>query len=374
MVSLKKKQNKKLQKKHFKTYKIRIDAKKELGLDIPKENKRTIPIFIPHVGCKNECVFCNQRKISGQQNIVLADDVKKQIEDALSKYKKDEKEIEVAFFGGSFTGIDKSDQIEYLEVVKEFIDKKEISSIRISTRPDYINQEILDVLKKYNVKIIELGVQSMDDEVLLLSKRGHTSDDVRKASKLIKENGFVLGHQLMCGLPGSNYKKEEYTVDESLSLNPDIIRIYPVYVLEKSELFDMYKKKKYKSLELEEAINRATMMYRECIKKRVNVIRVGLQTTEEISERNNKILGPVCDNYRERILSKIMLEIIENKLDRKHINCKIDKNKEKGKVTILKLIVPASQVNYVIGNNKCNKKYLEEKDVCYVKIVQKKKS
>lgn len=374
MVSQKKKQNKKLQKKHFKTYKIRIDAKKELGLDIPKENKRTIPIFIPHVGCKNECVFCNQRKISGQQNIVSTSDVKKQIEDALSKYKKDEKEIEVAFFGGSFTGIDEKQQIEYLEVVKEFIDRNQISSIRISTRPDYINQKILDVLKKYNVKIIELGVQSMDDEVLLLSKRGHTSNDVKKASKLIKENGFILGHQLMCGLPGSNYEKEEYTVNESLSLNPDIIRIYPVYVLEDSELFDMHKKKKYKSLELEEAINRATMMYKECVKKRVNVIRVGLQTTEEISERNNKILGPVCDNYRERILSKIMLEIIENKLDKKRINCRIDRNKEKGKVTILKLIVPASQVNYVIGNNKCNKKYLEEKDVCYVKIVQKKKS
>lgn len=345
-----------------------------MGLDIPKEQKRTIPIFIPHVGCKNECVFCNQRKISGQQKIVSAADVKEQIQDALSKYKNDGKSIEVAFFGGSFTGIDEKQQIEYLEVVKEFIDKKLIKSIRISTRPDYINEKILDMLKKYNVKIIELGVQSMDDEVLKLSKRGHTSDDVRRASRLIKNNGFVLGHQLMCGLPASNYEKEQYTVTESLSLDPDIIRIYPVYVLEDSELFDMYKNKKYKALDLEEAISRATMMYKECIKKRVNVIRVGLQTTEEISQKNSKILGPVCDNYRERILSKIMLEIIENKMDKKHISSLIDLNREKGKVTVLKLIVPANQVNYVIGNNKCNKKYLEEKDVCYVKIVQKNKT
>lgn len=373
MVNQKKKPSRKLQNKRFKIYNIRINATKQLGLDIPKENKKTIPIFIPHVGCKNECVFCNQKKISGQQKIVSAEDVRNQINDSISKYKKDGKNIEVAFFGGSFTGIEKNRQIEYLEVVKEFIDRKQISSIRISTRPDYINQDILNILKKYNVRIIELGVQSMDDEVLILSKRGHTAEDVKCASKLIKQNGFVLGHQLMCGLPGSTYERERYTTIESLRLKPDIIRIYPVYVLEDSELYNMHKNNKYKALKLEESINRAMMMYKECIKKRVNVIRVGLQTTEEISEKNIKIIGPVCDNYRERILSNIMLDIIEKRMDRKHINKLIDYNKEKGIITILRFIVPASQVNYVVGNNKCNKKYLEEKDVCYVQIVQKKK-
>lgn len=373
MVNQKKRQNNKQQKKRLRKYKIRIDAKKELGLDIIKENKKTIPVFIPHVGCKNECVFCNQKKISGQQKAVTTDDVKSQIREALKNYKKDGKDIEVAFFGGSFTGIDEKQQIEYLEVVKEFIDNKKVDSIRISTRPDYINQKILDTLKRYSVKIIELGVQSMDEDVLKASKRGHTAEDVKISSKLIKENGFILGHQLMCGLPASTYEKEKYTVLESLKLNPDIIRIYPVYVLEDSELFDMYKQKKYKALELEEALVHATMMYKECMKKRINVIRVGLQTTEEISQRNNKIIGPVCDNYRERILSKIMLEVIEEKLDKKHINYKIDKNKDKGLITMLEFVVPANQVNYVIGNNKCNKKYLEEKDVCYIKVVQKNK-
>jgi len=373
MASQKKKQNKKQQKKLCKTYKIRIDARKELGLDIPKENKITIPVFIPHVGCKNECVFCNQRRISGQQKIVKAEDVKKQINEALEKYNKNKKDIEVAFFGGSFTGIDKDRQIEYLEVVKEYIDKKQIKSIRISTRPDYINQDILDILKKYNVKIIELGVQSLDDAVLKLSKRGHNAEDVQYASKLIKDNGFVLGHQLMCGLPGSSYEKEKYTVKESLSLNPDIIRIYPVYVLQDSELYEMYNNKKYTALKIEEALNRATMMYKECIKKKVNVIRVGLQTTEEISENNKDIIGPVCDNYRERILSKIMLEVVEKKLDKKNISVKIDKNREKNIITNLEFIVPSSQVNYLIGNNKCNKKYLEEQNVCYVKVIQKNK-
>lgn len=371
MGNQKKKQNNKLQKKRLRTYRIRIDAKKELGLDIPKENKRTIPIFIPHVGCKNECVFCNQRRISGQQKVVTPEDVKNQIIDSLTIYKKDDKIVEVAFFGGSFTGIEKEKQIEYLEVVKEFIERNEINSIRISTRPDYINQEILDILKQYNVKIIELGVQSMDEDVLKQSKRGHTADDVRIASKLIKENGFVLGHQLMCGLPSSTYEKEKYTVQESLKLKPDIIRIYPVYVLQDSELFDMFCAKKYKALELEDAIDRATMMYKECIRRKVNVIRVGLQTTEEISENNKKILGPVCDNYRERILSKIMFEIINKKIENRNINSKIERNKEKGVISILKFIVPKSQVNYVIGNNKCNKKYFEEKGVCYFKVDQK---
>lgn len=277
----------------------------------------------------------------------------------------------MAFFGGSFTGIDKKMQEEYLKVVKKYIDKGQIDCIRISTRPDYIDQNILDLLKEYNVKIIELGVQSMDDEVLLKSKRGHTAEDVRRASFLIKENGFVLGHQLMCGLPASTYEKEKNSVKASLELQPDLIRIYPVYVLEDSELYDMYQRKRYKPLELEEAIERATMMYKACIDKRVNVIRVGLQTTEEISEKNSKLIGPVCDNYRERILSKIMLEIIEEKMDKKRISCLIDLNREKGIITILKLIVPANQVNYVIGNNKCNKKYLEEKDVCYIKVIQK---
>ncbi len=373
MVNQKKKQNKKLQKKHYKTYKIKLNAEKELGLDIPKENKRTIPIFIPHFGCKNECVFCNQRRISGRQVPVYPNDVKNQIDDALSKYTHDEKNVEVAFFGGSFTGIDIDMQRQYLEVVQDYIKKGTISSIRLSTRPDYINQEILDMLKKYNVSIIELGVQSMDDEVLISSKRGHTAEDVRKASKLIKENGFMLGHQLMCGLPKSTYEKEKYSIEESLKLKPDLIRIYPVYVLEDSELYDMYKRRRYKPLELEEALIRATMMYKECIANGVNVIRVGLQTTDEISEKNTKLIGPVCDNYRERILSKIMLEQIEDKLERRNLNNKIDKNKEKNKITILKLIAPSKQINYVVGNNRCNKKYLEEKDVCYVEIVQKNK-
>lgn len=355
----------------MKTYKIKINAHKELGLNIKKENKITIPIFIPHVGCNNECVFCNQRRISGQVKPVYPSDVKKQIENALEKYGQCKENIEVAFFGGSFTGIDIKMQEEYLKVVKEYIDSGKVNGIRISTRPDYITQEILDLLKKYNVHIIELGVQSMDDEVLLNSKRGHTAEDVKNASILIKQNGFVLGHQLMCGLPTSTYDKELKSITESLDLKPDLIRIYPVYVLEDSELYDMYQTKKYKPLELEEAINRATMMFEECVKRNVNVIRVGLQTTEEISQNNSRIIGPVCDNYRERILSKIALKYVEKKLDKKCIDKKIEKNRKKKIVTILELHVPSTQVNYVIGNNKYNKKYLEEKGVCYIKIKQK---
>ena len=371
MVNQKKKQNKKQHMKHFKTYNIRVNAKKELGLNVKKERKITIPIFIPHVGCKNECVFCNQRRISGTIDPVKVSDVKKQIDTAIENYKRDNRKLEVAFFGGSFTGIDKNEQIAYLKIVNYYIKSGVIDSIRLSTRPDYIDQEILDILKAYNVKIIELGVQSMDDKVLALSKRGHTAEDVRRASKLIRENGFVLGHQIMVGLPGSSYEKEEYSINESLALKPDIMRIYPVYILEDSELYEMYKRGIYKPLNLEKALERTTMMYKKCIKSGTNVIRVGLQTTEQISQKNSKIVGPVCDNYREMVLSRIMLEIIEKKLDKINIDKKIEKNKNKGIVTVINICVPTNQVNYAIGNNKCNQRYLGEKDVCYVKVTQK---
>ena len=162
-----------------------------------------IPIFVPHKGCPNDCSFCNQRKISGQLKEVTAKDVKDTIEYYLDNFKDNNKYVEVAFFGGSFTGIDKDKQEELLEAANEFIKIGKVKSIRISTRPDYINKEILKFLKKYNVKTIELGVQSANDYILKRCKRGHTFQDVKQASKMIRYRGFTLGHQMMVGLPES---------------------------------------------------------------------------------------------------------------------------------------------------------------------------
>lgn len=338
---------------------LKIDLEKDLGLDIPKDNTYIIPIFIPHRGCKNECVFCNQRKISGELRDVTPEDVRREIEKFLALYKDTRREKQIAFFGGSFTGIDTNLQEEYLKVANEYISKGLVKNIRISTRPDYIDENILSLLKKYNVEIIELGVQSMDDKVLLASKRGHRAEDVVKASKLIKSFGFTLGHQIMIGLPESNESTEIYTIEQVINLKPSILRIYPVYVLKDSKLYDMTKASEYIPLTLPEAVKRTTEVYKLAVSANINVIRIGLQTTEEINSKNTEILGPVCDNYRERILSCISREKLEGLILKKNMKKMSGKN--------IRVVLPKNihtynaQVNYIIGTNKENIKYFNEK-------------
>lgn len=196
-----------------------------------------IPIFVPHLGCPNDCIFCNQKSISGEQRQVSAKEVKEQIEFYWKSLKNKETAfIEVAFFGGSFTGIPQEKQIELLQAVQEYIDKGKVNSIRISTRPDYINKEILKLLKKYKVHTIELGVQSSNDYILRRSKRGHTFEDVKKASKLIRRYGFCLGHQMMVGLPESTRLDELNTARDLAKLKPKIMRIYPVLVIKNTRI------------------------------------------------------------------------------------------------------------------------------------------
>ncbi len=191
-----------------------------------------IPIFVPHLGCQNDCIFCNQKSISGEQREVSAKEVKEQIEFYLKSFKNKENAIvEVAFFGGSFTGIPQIKQEELLQTVQEYIKNGQVDSIRVSTRPDYINKEILKLLKRYKVHTIELGVQSSNDYILKRSKRGHTFEDVKKASKLIRKNGFCLGHQMMVGLPESTRLDELNTAKDLAKLKPKIVRIYPVLVI-----------------------------------------------------------------------------------------------------------------------------------------------
>ena len=173
-----------------------------------------IPIFVPNLGCPNDCTFCNQTKISGKSTDVTAADVRKTIDFYLKNFKDDKKYVEVAFFGGSFTGIDLKVQNELLEAANEYIKEGKVGSIRISTRPDYIDKKILRRLKKYHVKTIELGVQSSNNEVLKASKRNHTFEDVVKASKLIRRKGFILGHQMMVGMPESTVKDEIETAED----------------------------------------------------------------------------------------------------------------------------------------------------------------
>ena len=312
-----------------------------------------IPIFVPHYGCPNKCSFCNQVKISGKETSVTAQDVRDTINFYLKNFKDDSKYVEVAFFGGSFTGISEAKQIELLEAANEFIERKQVNSIRISTRPDYINKSILKRLKKYNVKTIELGVQSSNDYILKKSKRGHTFKDVKKASKMIRWNGFVLGHQMMVGLPESTAFDELNTARDLIKLKPKIVRIYPVLVIKGTKLAEEYIHENYTPLTLEQAVERCkeiTYLFR---KNNINVIRIGLQTTDEIAAPNTTnsevLAGPYHPAFRQLVEGAMWYDSIAERI--KQINYK---------VKTVEIIVNSESYNNVVGHKKCNIEKLKE--------------
>lgn len=346
---------------HLKKKIISIDLKEDIKYELKnflnKKNQYTIPIFIPHRGCKNECVFCNQKKISGQIKNVTVEDVDNIIKERLEKLDNVEKNIQIAFFGGSFTGIKISEQKNYLEVAKKYIDMGKVESIRLSTRPDYINIKILKMLKTYGVKSIELGVQSMDNDILKLSKRGHTKEDVIRASRLIRLFGFELGHQIMVGLPGSSISTEIYTIKEVLKLRPVDLRIYPVYVIYPSELYDMYKQKNYIPLTINQAIDRVCNIVKECQKTNIRIIRLGLQSTDEITKNNKEIVGPVCDNIAEYVQAKLILKVLDKKIEEKVLSNEVLENTK----NLILLDIENKNASIVIGPKRINKLYLENK-------------
>jgi histone acetyltransferase (RNA polymerase elongator complex component) len=278
-----------------------------------------IPIFVPHEGCPHNCVFCNQDRITGVGDEVTAQDVKRTIYDYLETIQNKNATIEVSFFGGTFTGIREEKQRELLKVAKEFKEKELINKIRLSTRPDYINNYILDYLKEYGVNIIELGVQSLDEEVLKKAGRGHSIQDVRNASVLIKEYGFVLGHQIMPGLPGDTFEKDMATTKESIKMKPDICRIYPSLVIKDTPMEKMYLSHQYRPYSLEEAVNISKVMYKMYRDNEINVIRIGLQPTESINEGKDIVAGPFHPSFRELVEGSLLVDmILENMKEEKN--------------------------------------------------------
>lgn len=271
------------------------------------EKYRLVPIFVPHLGCPNDCVFCNQRAISGTVKETTEEDVY----NILKKAKEETGcVLEVAFYGGSFTAICESLQDRLLDVALKFTDR-----IRISTRPDYINQQILDRLKSKNVKVIELGAQSMSDKVLQKSKRGHTEKDIIDASNLVKQNGFILGLQMMVGMPFDEYNTLLDTTYKICKLEPDMVRVYPIVVIEKTELFEMYKNGEYKALDLDTAIDLCSDVLSIFNEKNINVIRVGLNPSDDLSS-GKAIAGAYHPAFGQltssRIYYKKMLKLLEN--------------------------------------------------------------
>ena len=312
-----------------------------------------IPIFVPHLGCPNECTFCNQRKISGQMKNITENDVIDTIEYYLSNFKEKNSYKEVAFYGGSFTGIEEELQDKLLKVVYDYIKEKKIDGIRISTRPDYIDKKTLKRLKKYKVKTIELGVQSTNDFILAKCKRGHTYDDVKKASKLIRRYRFNLGHQMMIGLPDSTINDDLKTAKDLIKLKPKIVRIYPVLVIKGTELEEEYNQGKYEPLTIQQAVERCKEICYLFNKKKITIIRIGLQNTETISAPTNElsevVAGPYHENFRQLVESSIYYDTILEKV--KKVNTKAKE---------VEIIVNPQDVNNVVGYKKENINKLKE--------------
>ncbi len=272
-----------------------------------------IPIFIPHLGCPNNCVFCNQRSISGRQSFNPSE-VEPQIEQALSTL-SDDTEREIAFFGGSFTGIDRGLMLYLLGIGKKYIDDGKVSGIRLSTRPDYIDCERLEILSRYGVRAVELGLQSMDDGVLTASKRGHTSADAERACALVKEYGFELVGQMMIGLPSSDAQKEIYTARRICELGADGARVYPTVVFYNTELCEMARKGAYPPLTQEEAVMRTKDVLGVFDSYGVPCIRVGLCASENLSDEDEVYGGANHSAVGELAMGELYFERICQSLD-----------------------------------------------------------
>lgn len=318
-----------------------------------------VPVFIPHMGCPNQCVFCNQRTISGMAKFKL-DDVNKIIEEVLSDAGSDA-ECEIAFFGGSFTGIDKELMIKLLEIGQSYIKSGAVSAMRCSTRPDYINGEILDILEKYGMSTIELGLQSISESVLQKTKRGHSSTASALACKLIVERGFTLGGQMMIGLPSASLADEIKTAEFIVNSGASEARIYPTIVFKDTELCSMTKGGEYVPLSQEDAVDRSAAALKILTDGGVKILRIGLCDSENLHSENTYFAGPNHAAIGELVQSRLYYNIIREKLNGISI-------KDKSHLTIF---APRGATSKVIGQNKENKiRLLNEYGFSSVKVLE----
>jgi histone acetyltransferase (RNA polymerase elongator complex component) len=306
-----------------------------------------IPIFIPELACPHQCVFCDQEKISGTNSIPQPADVKDIVEQYLETMPVN-RIINIAFFGGSFTGLSIDLQELYLKEAFRFVKNRRVSGIRLSTRPDYINETVLELLKKYDVTTIELGVQSTNLEVLNRSGRGHTFEDIENASNLICENGFELGLQMMIGLPGDNYERSIQTANDIVSLGAGNTRIYPAIVIKGTTLEKLYQKGEYTPLTLEQAVEWTKDIVHIFEKNNVSIIRMGLHPSDELVIGKSLIDGPFHASFKEMVMTQIWKEIIDTELN------DITSNK-------IKITVSDRQIHYAIGYQQTNREQLKSR-------------
>ncbi len=241
-----------------------------------------IPVFVPHLGCPHMCVFCNQRRVTGAPRPARPEDVTRALEDGLARLMPDAKPT-LAFYGGSFTAIPVPEQEALLAAAKPYLDAGRIADIRLSTRPDAVDENILSMLQKYGVRTVELGVQSMDEEVLRLSERGHTAHEAERAAKTVKSAGFEVILQMMTGLPGDTREKSLATARSFIGLSPDGVRIYPTVILRDTPLYELWRAGSYREHTVEDAVDLCAELCDLFDGAGIPVIRVGLNPTDDLS-------------------------------------------------------------------------------------------
>ena len=325
-----------------------------------------IPVFIPHLGCPNNCVFCDQRKISG---CISFDEygVEKQIDEAFSTLSPDD-DAEIAFFGGSFTGIDRDLMLRLLEISDKFIKDGKVRSVRCSTRPDYIDSDVLEILRAHHVGTVELGIQSMSDAVLSASKRGHTADRTREACRAVKEYGFNLIGQMMIGLPSSTLEDEIETAKAICNFGADGARVYPTVVFFETELAQMSAEGRYTPLSIDDAIERTAAVLDVFDRADVPVIRVGLCSGENLSSPESVIGGANHPALGELAMGELTYRRICEKAD--EILSIID---SKGKT--MTVYVPKGATSRAVGQKKrnilrLNEKYCKNHAINRIKILE----
>jgi histone acetyltransferase (RNA polymerase elongator complex component) len=306
-----------------------------------------IPVFIPQMGCPFQCVFCNQNRISSafvQPDLGEAAAV---IENHLNTIPKIGSNVQIAFFGGSFTGLPSNVQEAFLMLGHQYIKAGRVNSLRLSTRPDFINREVLSLLKLYGVSSIELGAQSLDDDVLRLSGRGHTAKDVLDSSALIRSYGFSLGLQMMIGLPGDTKEKAVYTARKIVEAGADNTRVYPALVIRDTRLERWYHAKQYTPLSLDESLDWAVDIMEIFQKYGVRILRMGLHPSEGLVNGESLVAGPFHVSYRELVLSRAWRKRLEGCLNNKAENISIH--------------VAPDQINYAVGHKSQNRNWLRQR-------------
>lgn len=314
----------------------------EKGVDMAK----IIPVFVSYAGCPHICAFCNQHTINNQKEVSLAA-VKAQIDKYLL-YMKDTDDKDIAFYGGSFTGMEEGLQEELLSLALTMKKSGVIKNIRMSTRPDYIDEAVIGRLLKYEVDLVELGVQSMDDDVLLTARRGHDCHAVMKAADLLRAAGINFGIQLMAGLPGQDWNSIKYTVRKVIELKPAVLRIYPLVIFKDTYFAELFQKDEISLLDFDTVCRQVAWMADELEANGINIIRIGLQDDEGLHEQGSIIAG-----YYHPAFGEIIASI--------RYRDKIDAVLSKAKSKKVKLLIPENDISKAVGHKKMNAGYFAQK-------------